>query len=258
VTHAQDERRALCDLLADIGPDQPTLCSGWQTADLAAHLVLRERRPDAGAGVMGGPLAGYTRRVQAKLSGRTSFSRLVELIRTGPPRISVFRLPGADDRLNLVEYFVHHEDVLRAQPDWQPRKLNADLSEVLWDRLRLAKLMLRKAPVGVELVRADNHRDAGGADRSGTDRSGTDASSARRRTGRSRAGGSGTDRSGTGQSRVRITAKARTPVVTVTGDPAELTLWTMGRTSVADVRMEGADADVAALRSDHWRNLAGA
>lgn len=218
MTHAQDERRALSDLLADLGPGKPTLCTGWQTSDLAAHLVLRERRPDAGAGVMGGPLAGYTRRVQARLASRNSFPELLKLIRTGPPRMSVFGLPGADDRLNLVEYFVHHEDVLRAQPGWQPRKISADLTDVLWDRLSLARLMMRRAPVGVELVRGD-------ADSAGS----------------------------AGHGRVRITAKARTPVVTVTGDPAELTLWTMGRTSAADVQMAGADADIAALQSDHWR-----
>ena len=45
----------------ETGPDGPTLCEGWQTRDLAAHLVLRERRPDAAAGVMGGPLAGLHR-----------------------------------------------------------------------------------------------------------------------------------------------------------------------------------------------------
>ncbi len=56
----------------------------------------------------------------------------------------------------MVEYFVHHEDVLRAQPDWQPRKVDAELADLLWDRLSLARLMLRKAPVGVELVRADS------------------------------------------------------------------------------------------------------
>jgi len=222
VTHAQDERRTLCDLLAEVGPDQPTLCTGWRTADLAAHLVLRERRPDAGAGVMGGPVARYTRRVQAHLAGRHSFAQLVDLIRTGPPRLSLFGLPGADEKLNLVEYFVHHEDVLRAQPDWHPRKVEADLADVLWDRLSLARLMLRKAPVGVELVRADSGHAAG-------------------RTNGARHG------------RVRITAKARAPVVTVTGDPVELTLWTMGRTGVADVQLDGADADVAALRSDNWR-----
>jgi uncharacterized protein (TIGR03085 family) len=212
VTHSQNERHALCDLLAEVGPDQPTLCAGWQTADLAAHLVLRERRPDAGAGVMGGPVASYTRRVQARVAARYSFAELIEMIRTGPPRLSMFGLPGADEKLNLVEYFVHHEDVLRARPDWQPRKVDPELVDVLWDRLKLARLMMRKAPVGVELVRADP-----------------------------------------GRGRVRVTAKARTPVVTVTGDPVELTLWTMGRTSVARVQLDGADSDVAELRSDLWR-----
>jgi uncharacterized protein (TIGR03085 family) len=213
VTHARDERAALCDLLARLGPSQPTLCTGWQTADLAAHLVLRERRPDAGAGVMGGPLAGYTRRVQDRLLARTPFARLVEMIRTGPPRMSMFALPGMDERVNVVEYFVHHEDIRRAQSAWQPRDISADLADDLWRRLRLARLLLRGAPVGIELVRADASERPG---------------------------------------RVRITARARTPVVTVTGDPAELTLWTMGRTSAARVRLDGSDADVAALEA--WRH----
>jgi uncharacterized protein (TIGR03085 family) len=212
MTHAQDERRALCSLLAELGPDQPTLCAGWQTADLAAHLVLRERRPDAGVGIVGGPLAGYTRHVQAGLASRVPFLRLIQLIRTGPPRMSVFGLPGADERLNLVEYFVHHEDVRRAQPGWQPREISTELAGQLWRRLRLAKLILRRAPVGIELVRAD------GAD-----------------------------------GPVRMTAKATTPVVTVTGTPAELTMWAMGRTAAADVQLDGGDADVAALRSASWR-----
>jgi uncharacterized protein (TIGR03085 family) len=218
MTHARDERTALCDLLADLGPDQPTLCTGWLTADLAAHLVLRERRPDAGAGVMGGPLARYTSRVQAGLARRTPYPQLVELIRTGPPRMSLFGLPGADERLNLVEYFVHHEDARRGQPEWAPRELSPELSDELWSRLGLARLMLRKAPVGVELVRDDAPA-----------------------------------RPGPDHQRVRITARARTPVVTVTGDPAELTLWTMGRASSARVRMDGNSADVAALKSSSWR-----
>jgi uncharacterized protein (TIGR03085 family) len=220
VTHAQDERRAISDLLAELGPSQPTLCTGWQTGDLAAHLVLREHRPDAGAGVMGGPLAGYTRRVQNRLIAKTPFPQLVQLVRTGPPRFSVFGMPGADERLNLVEYFVHHEDVRRAQSAWQPRTISGELADLLWDRLRLARLMMRKAPVGVELARS----------------------------------GSADESSSSGNDRVRITVKARTPVVTVSGDPAELTLWAMGRTSVANVQMEGSDSDIEALQSPSWRH----
>ena len=45
MTYAQDERAALAALLHETGPDGPTLCEGWQTRDLVAHLVLRERRP---------------------------------------------------------------------------------------------------------------------------------------------------------------------------------------------------------------------
>jgi uncharacterized protein (TIGR03085 family) len=223
VSHAKDERRAICDLLTELGPGKPTLCEGWQTGDLAAHLVLRERRPDAGAGVMGGPLAGYTRKVQTRLTQRTPFPRLLELIRTGPPRLSVFALPGADERLNLVEYFVHHEDVLRAQPGFQRRAISGELADLLWDRLPLARLMLRRAPVGVELIRADAASGTAGAPDNG------------------------------GNGRVRITARARTPMVTVSGDPGELTLWVMGRTSAAQVQLDGNDNDVAALHTTSWR-----
>jgi uncharacterized protein (TIGR03085 family) len=216
--YARDERLALCALLDSAGPREPTLCEGWDTRDLAAHLVLREHRPDAGAGLLGGPLAGYTRGVQRKLAERTPYPRLVETIRSGPPRLSVFGLPGMDERINLVEYFVHHEDVRRAQPGWEPRELSQRLADVLWQRLGMARFLLRKAPVGVELARDD---------------------------------GPDSERGST--SRVRITAKARTPVVTVTGPPAELTLWALGRTAAARVRLDGSEADVKALSSASWR-----
>ena len=51
---AQLERGRLCDLLLVVGPDHPTLCEGWTTADLAAHLVIRERKPLAGPGIVAG------------------------------------------------------------------------------------------------------------------------------------------------------------------------------------------------------------
>ena len=54
----QAERAALCDLFVQVGPAAPTLCEGWATYDLAAHLVIRERKPLSGPGlVMGGAAA---------------------------------------------------------------------------------------------------------------------------------------------------------------------------------------------------------
>jgi len=211
VSYSTDERRALCALLDKTGPDAPTLCEGWTTGDLAAHLVLRERRPDAAAGVAGGPLAGYTARVQQRLKDRIPFTDLVRMIRSGPPRLSVMALPGVDERANSVEYFVHHEDVRRGAPGWEPRELSRGEADMLWRRLRLARFMLRKAPVGVELARDDIE-------------------------------------DGTGEGPAyRITARNATPAVTVVGSPAELTMWVMGRRTAARVRLDGTEAAVSKL-----------
>jgi uncharacterized protein (TIGR03085 family) len=53
---------------------------------------------------------------------------------------------------NLMEYFIHHEDVRRAQPDWQPRDLPAKLHQALWQRLSVLRVMLRKVPAAVTLL----------------------------------------------------------------------------------------------------------
>jgi len=216
MSFAREERSALCALLDETGPQAPTLCEGWQTLDLAAHLVLREHRPDAAAGLMGGPLAGHTERVRRMLIARTPYRQLVDEIRSGPPALSVFRIPSMDERLNTVEFFVHHEDVRRGADGWEPRDIGAGLTELLWQRLRGARYIFRKAPVGIELVRDDLPADPG-------------------------------------HQRVRITAKARTPMVTVTGTPAELTLWAMGRTTAARVRLDGSEPDVRKLAHADWR-----
>jgi len=209
VTYAQEERAALAALLEETGPDGPTLCEGWQTRDLAAHLVLRERRPDAAAGVMGGPLAGYTARVQRQYLGRYSYPELVGLFRSGPPALSLFAIPGADEAANAVEYFVHHEDVRRAGEEWTERPLDDGLSEMLWKRLKGARLLLRSAPTGIVLAREGN----GKLD--------------------------------------LIVTKNAAPSVTVTGSPAELTLWSMGRTRAAHVTLDGPEDAVAKLTA--WR-----
>ena len=71
ITLAQQERQTLCDLLVELGPEAPTLCAGWATADLAAHLVVRERRPDSGPGLVWPPLAGHTDKVRRSVRDRT-------------------------------------------------------------------------------------------------------------------------------------------------------------------------------------------
>jgi uncharacterized protein (TIGR03085 family) len=155
VTYSRDERLALAALLEETGPDAPTLCAGWQTRDLAAHVVVRERRPDTGVGMLGGPLAGYTARVQHGYLDRHGYPQLIELFRAGPPRLSPFAIPGADEAANTVEYFVHHEDVRRGADGWTERELPPGLSDALWKRLKSARLFLRGAPTGVVLARAD-------------------------------------------------------------------------------------------------------
>lgn len=152
---AADERRALCDLFQRLGPDVPTLCEGWQARDLAAHLVLRDRRPDAAAGIQVKALAGRTERVQNAIAARP-WADVVALVRTGPPALSPFRLPGVAELVNGTEYFVHHEDVRRAQPDWEPRPPDAARDEAVWRSLRMAsRLVYRKSQVGVVLRRPD-------------------------------------------------------------------------------------------------------
>jgi uncharacterized protein (TIGR03085 family) len=121
VTFARAERAALSELLRQVGPDAPTLCEGWTAADLAAHLVARERRPDSGPGLIMRSMRGWTERVRGNLRQRP-FSELVHLIATGPPKSSPLGLiPGLDTLVNGPEFFVHHEDVRRAQPGWEPR-----------------------------------------------------------------------------------------------------------------------------------------
>ena len=63
---ARAERLALCELFVQVGPDAPTLLGEWTTRDLAAHLVVRERRPDAAAGIVVPILARHAERVRVQ------------------------------------------------------------------------------------------------------------------------------------------------------------------------------------------------
>jgi uncharacterized protein (TIGR03085 family) len=151
---ADAERAALCELLAQVGPDAPTLCAGWTTRDLATHLMVRDRDPKVWAGVTVPRLAGLADRAMAARAD-TPYGEIVAAVRAGAPRWSPLGLPKVGDALNLVEYVVHHEDVRRAQPGWGPRAVPAALADGVWAALRVtARGQLRKAPDGVTLRRA--------------------------------------------------------------------------------------------------------
>jgi uncharacterized protein (TIGR03085 family) len=156
---AQQERAALCDLLIERGPDAPTLCEGWLTADLAAHLVARERRPDSGPGLVWPPLAAYTERVRCAVRDNTSWEKLVETVRRGPPLL--FR--PFDGPMNTVEFFIHTEDVRRAQDGWEPRQISPELADALWARVGPGG-MAKKVPATIVMTspgRADKERGSG-------------------------------------------------------------------------------------------------
>jgi uncharacterized protein (TIGR03085 family) len=182
-TFAKRERLLLADLLETAGPDAPTLCEGWQTRDLAAHVVVRERRPDAVGGLLIKQLTPRLERVTQEFAAKP-YEELIQLIRTGPPRFSPFQLKPIDEVSNTIEFYVHTEDVRRAQPEWTPRELDPVFQDALWSRLeRSARLMGRGAPV-----------------------------------------------------------------VTVTGEPSELLLFSYGRRSAAKVELDGDDDAIARLR----------
>lgn len=199
-THAKRERLLLADLLESAGPDAPTLCEGWNARDLAAHVVVRERRADAAGGILIKPLQSRLERVQAEFAAKP-YEELIQLLRTGPPRMSPYALKQLDEAANTVEFFVHTEDVRRAQPAWTPRELDPVFTDTLWRRLESsAKIVGRKCPVGLVLRRPN------------------------------------------GQT---VVARKGAPVVTVTGEPAELLLFAYGRQAVAKVELDG-DQDAVA------------
>jgi uncharacterized protein (TIGR03085 family) len=195
---AQQERETLCDLFLEHGPDAPTLCEGWVAADLAAHLVVRERRPDSGPGLVWPPMAAYTERVRLAARDRMSWEQLVASVRSGPPVL----LRPFDGAMNTVEFFIHVEDLRRGQEGWEPRAIPPELAEALWARVGPGG-MAKKVPATIVLTSAGRDDKQAGAG----------------------------------------------PLVTVTGDPGELTMFGAGRQQATRVEITGDAALAEQLRS---------
>lgn len=214
--YAQSERRLLADLLLAVGPDAPTLCEGWSTHDLAVHLWIRETDPIGAGGIVAKPLAGLLERRMAEVKQRWAYPELVERVRNGPARFSIFSLPGVDEPANGTEYFVHHEDVRRAgEHPRSARELGSEVEDFMWRRLKLlSRAFFRRAPVGVVL-----------------ERSGTQDT----------------------YEPETIRAVAGNPIVTLVGQPSELLLFGFGRTSAADVELIGEPAAIDLLAGTDLR-----
>ncbi|MDN5762363.1 MAG: TIGR03085 family metal-binding protein [Microlunatus sp.] len=202
MTFAKSERAALCDLFDTRGPDAPTLCEGWLTHDLAAHLWIRETDPIGVSGMVAKPLAGLLDRRMAEVKQRWEFTELVMRIRNGPARFSVFALPGVDEPANTTEFFVHHEDVRRAGEEPEPpRDLGDEVEDWMWRRLKLlGRAFFRRTQVGVVLERAgtEDHYEPD-----------------------------------------TIRAVSGASIVTIIGQPSELMLFANGRTGAAEVTLVG-------------------
>jgi uncharacterized protein (TIGR03085 family) len=203
-------RAQLAQALTDAGPDAPTLCEGWQSRHLAAHLVLREHSPLVGAGIVVPALAAHTERAIDELAdtarSESGYRDLVSRVATEPAAWSPLAWVG--EQVNLVEYFVHTEDVRRGAGPVPPRELEPDHVEALWRALvRGASISYRRAPVGIVLVRPDGVRR-----------------------------------------RVRRAPSGHGTVV-IRGAVGELLLHAFGRGAAADVGIEGAPGDVEALRA---------
>jgi uncharacterized protein (TIGR03085 family) len=154
---APAERARLCDLLDEKGPDAPTLCAGWSTGDLAAHLVVREHSLLATAGIFVPALAPVTARAMARVR-QQPFPEVVTRIRRGGLLPREGRLGEA---LHLLEFVVHRQDVARAStdPDEPPAGGEAGLDSAVFEQLRrFAGGLGRNVPPGVGvLVRSFRH-----------------------------------------------------------------------------------------------------
>jgi uncharacterized protein (TIGR03085 family) len=149
VSLARAERAALADTLDKTDPDQPTLCEGWTARDLLAHLLVRERQPWAAGGILVPALAGITAQAMRGYAD-TPWSEMVDQFRSGPPAWSPTRIPRVGEVADGAELFIHHEDVRRGEPGWEPRPADETRDSALWALvLRSGRLFYRRSPVGL-------------------------------------------------------------------------------------------------------------
>jgi uncharacterized protein (TIGR03085 family) len=193
-----------------------TLCEGWDVQTLVAHLVVRETQPlpYGSAMVTGGKIGPHPKDLLRKARARGPQS-LVRSLRAGPPLL--YRLPGPPAMINLVENWVHNEDLRRGALQ-QPRTSSPETQQALWLALHVvARLMLRSITRAgiVALVQPSGKALA--------------------------------FHTGTGFPTKADPAEAAARIV---GEPGEIVLFLFGRKAAAQVALEGDPQLVNALRNE--------
>ncbi len=145
------ERAQLCDLFVELGPSAPTLIDGWTAHDLVAHILLRERDLLAGPClVLPGRFGRFAEARRQALARDVDFGELVTRLRSGPP-IGLFRVGWVRNLASLNEFYVHHEDLRRANGR-DPRPLTPAMDVALWRNVRRgSRFLTRRAHVGLDL-----------------------------------------------------------------------------------------------------------
>lgn len=144
------ERLALADSFLALGPEAPTILPGWDAPDLLEHLLVRERSPHLTVGSrLPGPLGARAESALERLRD-TGWEELVERLREGPGRLSPI---GRLDRfIGEGELLIHHEDLRRAQEDWEPRRLTPATDAQAWRALALTSRVSLKVPTDITFV----------------------------------------------------------------------------------------------------------
>lgn len=146
---ARAERAHTCDALLEVGPTAPTLCEGWTAADLAAHLYIRDNEPGNSFGAMIPALAGRLADRMAEVKAG-DYAELVEKVRRGPSRRSLFAIPAVDAAANGSEFLIHGMDVRRPNDLPEPAR-DEEFQAWAWSELgRAASFFLRGS--GAHLV----------------------------------------------------------------------------------------------------------
>ncbi|WP_080794545.1 TIGR03085 family metal-binding protein [Corynebacterium pacaense] len=150
MTFSSIERAGLAQLFHLKGPDAPTLCEGWTTRDLAAHLWVREHHTAAQLGQRMAVLSNLLEKRTDEALAR-DFDELVDAWAAGPRGLNPWRL--LDPVANSLEHFIHHEDVRRG--GWAPgdpvasRELPREYEQILHRTISLigSRILAPTVPV---------------------------------------------------------------------------------------------------------------